>query len=96
MVSSALDLNSLNNASHRMSGLVSEDLSSTRRKDFLASLATRIRSFGVGRRDPLIARARTVEALRELASHYESTQPSYAADLLAAADGRAEEEEVIW
>jgi hypothetical protein len=96
MVSSSLDLNVLNNVSRRMSGLAVDDSSRTSRKDFLASLASRIRSFGVGRRDPLIAQARTTLALRELASHYESTQPSYAADLLAAAEGRVEEEEVIW
>jgi hypothetical protein len=95
MVSSIFDLNALNNASRRMGALDTESSSTVSRKDFLASLAGRIRSFGVGRRDPLIARARTVEALRELASHYEATQPSYAADLLAAADDNSNEDAPI-
>ncbi len=95
MVSSTFDFNALNNASRHPGVIATESLPTASRKDFLSSLAGRIRAFGAGRRDPLAARARTVEALRELASHYEATQPSYAADLLAAADGNSDEDTAV-
>jgi hypothetical protein len=96
MVSSSLDLEVLNNNPSRRAGEFVSGDSSNSRKDFLATLVNRFRvlsAFGVSRKDPLTERARTTEALRELASHYEATQPSYAADLLAAAEGMGDENE---
>jgi hypothetical protein len=96
MMSSSLDVRVLNNTSRQANGLVLGDSFTRSRKDFLATLVHRFRvlkALGVTRRDPLVARARTVEALRELASHYEATQPSYAADLWAAAADENDEDD---
>jgi hypothetical protein len=96
MISSSLDVPVLNNTNRLANALALDDSPAHSRKDFLATLLNRFRvlsALGVARRDPLVARARTVEALRELASHYEATQPSYAADLLAAAADETDEDD---